>query len=217
MLRKALALFAIGALFAQTNAQEKAVAKPRAKLAVMLVFDQLRADYLMRYKDLFGPGGFNRFLDKGAWYQEAHYPYAFTVTGPGHASLGTGCPPRVHGIMGNDWRDRVTGSEIYCATTERQKNIPPAPPPTLRAAGGEEVGTVVRAFGCSCTCPSHLHARESRKARNEPRNGVQTPRAHRVVYVAVHTFGACISSGRMPSSASSSSARELHPPGPSST
>ena len=139
MLRKALALFAIGALFAQTNAQEKAVAKPRAKLAVMLVFDQLRADYLMRYKDLFGPGGFNRFLDKGAWYQEAHYPYAFTVTGPGHASLGTGCPPRVHGIMGNDWRDRVTGSEIYCATTERQKNIPPAPPPTS-SQGTKRVG-----------------------------------------------------------------------------
>lgn len=139
MLRKALALFAIGALIAHTNAQEKAVAKPRAKLAVMLVFDQLRADYLMRYKDLFGPGGFNRFLDKGAWYQEAHYPYAFTVTGPGHASLGTGCPPRVHGIMGNDWRDRVTGSEIYCATTERQKNIPPAPPPTS-SQGTKRVG-----------------------------------------------------------------------------
>lgn len=116
-------------------------AKPRVKLAVLLVFDQLRADYLTQHKALFGPGGFNRLLDKGAWFQEAHYPYAITVTGAGHASLATGCTPRVHGILANDWCDRTSGAEIYCATTERQKNIPPSPPTlssrgTIRTGGG---------------------------------------------------------------------------------
>lgn len=135
----ALAIWMTGGAWAQETG--KTAPKPRAKLAVMLVFDQLRSDYLMRYKGLFGPDGFNRFLDKGAWFQEAHYPYAFTVTGAGHASLATGCTPRVHGILGNDWRDRASGDEIYCATTERHRNIPKAPPPassqgTKREGGG---------------------------------------------------------------------------------
>lgn len=141
MPRSALVVFVIGFSFFSAGAQENVAPKPRAKLAVMLVFDQLRADYLMRYKDLFVPGGFNRFLDKGAWFQEAHYPYAFTVTGAGHASLGTGCPPRVHGILGNDWRDRATGDEIYCATTPRHTNFNGVKPPassqgTKRTGGG---------------------------------------------------------------------------------
>jgi len=142
MPRQFLVLLALVSVLSPIGAQDRGAAgKPRAKLAVMLVFDQLRADYLMRYKELFGQGGFNRFLDQGAWFQEAHYPYAFTVTGAGHASLATGCPPKVHGILGNDWRDRATGDEIYCATTERVRNIPEAPPPsssqgTKRAGGG---------------------------------------------------------------------------------
>src|SRR5262245_51854462 len=50
--------------------------KPR--LAVILVFDQFRGDYLERWQALFGPGGFKRLQEEGAWFANCHYPYAYT-------------------------------------------------------------------------------------------------------------------------------------------
>lgn len=96
------------------------------KLLVLIVFDQLRGDYLSRWRGLFGPGGFDRLMTEGAWFTDCHYPYALTATGPGHASLATGCPPRVHGIIGNGWYDRTTSSNVYCATVgDRYQRVPP--------------------------------------------------------------------------------------------
>lgn len=94
------------------------------KLAVLLVFDQFRGDYPARWKAQYGPDGLNRFLEQGAWYANAHYPYAVTVTGAGHASLVAGSSPRVHGVIGNNWRDPASGASIYCATTERYQRVP---------------------------------------------------------------------------------------------
>lgn len=96
------------------------------KLLVLIVFDQLRGDYLSRWRGLFGPGGFDRLMTEGAWFTACHYPYALTATGPGHASLATGCPPRVHGIIGNGWFDRTAGGNVYCATFgDRYQRVPP--------------------------------------------------------------------------------------------
>src|SRR5271165_311359 len=62
------------------------------RLVVLVVFDQLRADYLERWRSLFArDGGFRRLQEQGAWFQNCDYPYANTVTGAGHATLGTGC------------------------------------------------------------------------------------------------------------------------------
>src|SRR6516165_5125931 len=87
------------------------------RLAVLVVFDQMRGDYLTRWDELFGDDGFHRLEKEGAWYQNCHYPYAHTVTGAGHASLLTGCTPMTHGIIANDWFDRAAGEQVYCATS----------------------------------------------------------------------------------------------------
>jgi hypothetical protein len=87
------------------------------------VFDQMRADYLTRFHDQFGPGGFRRLMEHGAWFDNCHYPYALTLTGPGHASLLTGCSADRHGIIGNEWYERGTG-EVYCATGPHYHNVP---------------------------------------------------------------------------------------------
>src|SRR5262245_19565596 len=71
------------------------------RLAVLLVFDQLRGDYPERWDALFEDGGFRRFQNEGAWFKECHYPYAGTYTGPGHATLATGAAPDKHGIIAN--------------------------------------------------------------------------------------------------------------------
>jgi hypothetical protein len=77
-----------------------------ARLVVLVVFDQMRADYLTRWEEIFGEDGFRRLMKDGAWFQEAHYPYGSTFTAAGHASLSTGSVPAVHGIISNEWFDR---------------------------------------------------------------------------------------------------------------
>jgi predicted AlkP superfamily pyrophosphatase or phosphodiesterase len=77
----------------------------RPKLVVVIVIDQFRGDYLERYRDQFGDGGFRVFLDRGAYFSDCNYDYANTRTAPGHASLFTGSYTSGHGIMANEWWD----------------------------------------------------------------------------------------------------------------
>jgi hypothetical protein len=100
------------------------------RLAVLVVFDQMRGDYLTRWDGLFGAGGFHRLEKQGAWFQSCHYPYAVTVTAAGHASLLSGCSAATHGIVANEWRDHATGQEVSCVSAERYPCVPPVPPET---------------------------------------------------------------------------------------
>lgn len=98
------------------------------KLVVMVVFDQMRCDYLERWKQHFGPDGFEKLKRDGVWFSNAHVPYAASSTGPGHASLATGAPPSVHGIIENAWFDRSVGKVVLAPTTEEAYDrVPPAP------------------------------------------------------------------------------------------
>jgi predicted AlkP superfamily pyrophosphatase or phosphodiesterase len=88
----------------------------RPKLVVIIVIDQFRGDYLERYHDQFGDGGFKLFLDRGAYFTDCNYDYANTRTAPGHATLLTGSYTSGHGIVANEWWDpqkkkRVTSVE----------------------------------------------------------------------------------------------------------
>jgi predicted AlkP superfamily pyrophosphatase or phosphodiesterase len=88
----------------------------RPKLVVVIVIDQFRGDYLERYRDQFGEGGFRVFLDRGAYFTDCNYDYANTRTAPGHATLFTGSYTSGHGIVANEWWDpakkkRVTSVE----------------------------------------------------------------------------------------------------------
>ncbi len=86
----------------------------RPKLVVVLVIDQFRYDYLMRFRPYFVKGGFNRLMSGGAVFSDCRYDYATTITGPGHATLLTGTYPWAHGIIANDWYDREQKREVYC-------------------------------------------------------------------------------------------------------
>jgi predicted AlkP superfamily pyrophosphatase or phosphodiesterase len=97
---------------------------PPVRLAVLIAIDQMRGDYLERWRNQFGDGGFRRFQEDGAWFRNCHYPYAFTVTGPGHASMVTGCSPDRHGIVMNDWFDRAAGESVYCVGSDRHQRVP---------------------------------------------------------------------------------------------
>jgi len=102
--------------------------KPQPPLVVLVVFDQMRGDYLARWADHFGPDGFERIKKEGVWFSNCQIPYACTSTGPGHAALATGAPPSVHGIIENEWYDRGSRSLMYCCQPNRPYElIPPVP------------------------------------------------------------------------------------------
>ncbi len=75
------------------------------RLAVVITVDQMRADYLPKFRPYFGEGGFKRLLT-GADYQNCHYRYALTKTAAGHATILSGMLPDTHGIIANEWMDR---------------------------------------------------------------------------------------------------------------
>lgn len=88
----------------------------RPRLVVMVVFDQLRGDYPKKWQSLFVDGGFRRLQSEGAWFTDCHYPYCYTLTAPGHASLATGTYPAKHGIIANDWFDREAAKSVTSVT-----------------------------------------------------------------------------------------------------
>lgn len=112
LLRAAAALLLPLALASCAAVAPAAGAKPR--LVVLFVIDGLPQRQVTGYRDQLAPDGFARFLDRGAWFEQAHYGYAFTVTAAGHATLLTGAYPHRTGIVGNEWVDRTTGKPMYC-------------------------------------------------------------------------------------------------------
>jgi len=83
------------------------------KLVVGIMVDQMRPDYIYRYWDHYGDDGIKRLVNEGFSFDNAHFDYAPTFTGPGHASVYTGTTPAVHGIIGNSWFLKDTGGRTY--------------------------------------------------------------------------------------------------------
>jgi predicted AlkP superfamily pyrophosphatase or phosphodiesterase len=93
------------------------------KLVVLVVVDQMRADYVQRFRTDW-TSGFKRLLDEGAWFRNAAYPYLSTYTCAGHATIGTGAYPHVHGVFQNTLFDRALGALVNCTDDETVARIP---------------------------------------------------------------------------------------------
>jgi predicted AlkP superfamily pyrophosphatase or phosphodiesterase len=89
----------------------RAPAKP--KLVVLLVVDQMRADYVDKFLGQW-TGGLKRLVEEGAWFRDAAYPYAATETCVGHATISTGAFPATHGMAANAWWDRKEQKMVTC-------------------------------------------------------------------------------------------------------
>jgi predicted AlkP superfamily pyrophosphatase or phosphodiesterase len=84
----------------------------RPKLVVVLVVDQMRADYYDRFETQLD-GGLFRIATSGLRFTNAYHDHAFTNTAPGHATLMSGAHPGRNGIVDNAWVDRATGRNVY--------------------------------------------------------------------------------------------------------
>jgi hypothetical protein len=94
---------------AQRQASRPGPARSKPKLVLVIVVDQFRYDYLERFGDLFGSGGFRRLMNEGALFTNANYDYVPTFTACGHAAIFSGSVPALNGIVGNTWFDRESG------------------------------------------------------------------------------------------------------------
>ncbi|WP_420604213.1 alkaline phosphatase PafA [Flagellimonas sp.] len=123
-----LSLFSISTSIAQRRGKNVPEPKPvqisqSPKLVVGIVVDQMRYDYLTRFWNHYGQGGFKRLISQGFNCKNHHFNYAPTSTGPGHASVYTGTTPATHGIIGNNWYDKTQDKEVYCASDDGYESV----------------------------------------------------------------------------------------------
>lgn len=104
--------------------------QPKPRLIVGIVVDQMRYDYLTRYWHRYGTEGFRKLFREGHAFTNTHFNYVPTYTGPGHASIYTGCTPSAHGIISNNWYDRKQKKVIYVTDDSLVKGVG-----TMAAAG----------------------------------------------------------------------------------
>lgn len=95
----------------------------KPKLVVGIVVDQMRYDYLTRFYNKYGEGGFKRMMEEGFNCKNNHFNYVPTYTGPGHASVYTGTTPKYHGIIANNWYDKETKQKVYCAGDDNVNSV----------------------------------------------------------------------------------------------
>jgi predicted AlkP superfamily pyrophosphatase or phosphodiesterase len=106
----------------KTPTVNKAEKPAQPKLVVLLVVDQMRGDYVDKFRGQWS-GGLKRLLTEGAWFRAAAYPYAATETCPGHSTISTGSFPANHGMVANAWWDREQQKMVTCTGDPDAKNV----------------------------------------------------------------------------------------------
>jgi predicted AlkP superfamily pyrophosphatase or phosphodiesterase len=115
-----LAVLALSLFLTHVKGQEPI---PRPKLVVGLMVDQMRWDYLYRFYDRYGEGGFKRLLNEGFSCENTYIPYVPTYTAIGHSTVYTGSVPAIHGIAGNDFIIQQTGQRMYCTQDDNVSGV----------------------------------------------------------------------------------------------
>lgn len=115
-----LSLTPLASGFSQRSRKES---PRRVRLVLGIVIDQFRYDYMTRFEDLFGEGGFRRLLQQGAVFTNANYSYIPTYTACAHATFMSGSLPSLHGIVGNEWFNRTTDRDVTSVSDDTVKML----------------------------------------------------------------------------------------------
>lgn len=99
--------------FGQSFAQEREIPSEKPRLIVGIVISGMRYDYLNRYWDKFGEGGFKALASKGTTCKNTHHDYLISEPSSGFASIVSGAYPDGHGIVSDFWYNRLKDEIIY--------------------------------------------------------------------------------------------------------
>lgn len=111
-------------------------ARPAPRLVLWLTVDQLGSNVLERQARHLPGSALGRLFDEGLWFSEAAYGHAVTETAPGHATLFTGAPPCIHGIVGNEWYDRAAKRLTISVYDSEAPLVGPGAPATQKPDAG---------------------------------------------------------------------------------
>ncbi|MFT5285099.1 MAG: putative AlkP superfamily pyrophosphatase or phosphodiesterase [Planctomycetota bacterium] len=95
---------------------------PQPRLVVVIGVDQMIPEQLDRLAPFF-TGGYGRFVQSGLNYRSAQLEHSKTETGPGYATLGTGCHPKTNGIVANAWFKPDGTGYTYCVGDAESKLV----------------------------------------------------------------------------------------------
>lgn len=79
---------------------------PEKRIVIVIIVDQLSYHYLKPRLPHF-TGGIHRLVSNGINYTNAYQPHGAPFTSTGHAALSTGTFANTHGIVGNNWFDKM--------------------------------------------------------------------------------------------------------------
>lgn len=125
-----VAVLALAPAVPGSGQTERPAALPASgpRLVVVVSVDQMRYDYLVRFKPLF-TGGLKTLIDRGAVFANARYRHANCETGPGHSVILSGRNAWQSGIIANSWFDLELGRAVNVVDD-----------PTVHPVGGEGRG-----------------------------------------------------------------------------
>ena len=165
----------------------------RRNPAVLLIaVDQFRYDYLTRFRGDF-TSGFKRLLTEGAVFTDANLEH-YRPSPRSVMDDADGATPSVSGIIGNDWFDRETGTQVQSITDTTVKPIgaPDAatasPRRLLVSTLGDELKLASGAPKGSEAAPRVIGMSLAGSLRGDAGSAAPTPR------LARHQVGAFVSS-----------------------
>ncbi|MDY6799679.1 MAG: alkaline phosphatase family protein [Bacteroidota bacterium] len=92
------------------------------KLIVGITIEEMRYEMLLRYWDTFTNNGLKKIINEGAFCTQVHHNYLITQNAPGQASIVTGTYPSYHGIIADQWYDKLGKKEVG-AGDEKKYNL----------------------------------------------------------------------------------------------
>jgi len=82
------------------------------RMVIGIVIEDFNPDYIERYWNKFGEGGFQRLYSKGFVCANHHYDNLLQRPSVNMATLSTGTTPSRHGIINDNWIDRLKKKEV---------------------------------------------------------------------------------------------------------
>jgi hypothetical protein len=82
------------------------------RMVIGIVIEDFNPDYIERYWEKFGDGGFKRLYSRGFICANNHYDNLIQRPSVNMATLSTGTTPSRHGIINDNWIDRLKKKEV---------------------------------------------------------------------------------------------------------
>ena len=100
---KVLLFLSLFAFFPPLSSYAQTQNTSQYKLVVLIAIDQMRADYLFRFREVFSEEGFLHFIHQGQFYEDVRNENIIKERTPSMATLMTGSYPSLHGLPSDSW------------------------------------------------------------------------------------------------------------------